>query len=628
MPLKSQPATAASAVGRAQQAARDARFEIGNMPKNPNASYENGVERCVLAASSPRRDRNNNRNHNTVRNMVPSAASPYDQLRQAENANNGLSKSANRTKITLALFFCGVLSIFVPLYFLLHVKFPASIGARRCPNTASTLRKIKQLVGAHMHAGGATVQERAAVVGLSSENLTPEELRGIRIVLDRSSLADVMQTGTTITADDLNRLFECEHGIPYSSAPLEERDKTSQGVTLLQGDMAVPLRGDAADLMKGVVVDLLWMGKPWREGEVKYCFASDTLQGARNAWKLAVDSLKDEVPCLTFNEVNALNSKDCSSLPSIMVTAAHNDGCWSYVGQVSGDNNNLLGSQPLNLGSGCDTLGAAAHQLGHALGLLHAQPPTASIYMQKVKDGKLTEFTQHFSAPWHNSIYDVLSVMHFSSSAFSKDGGVTMVPDDSILAAYMGQRMGFSRGDVANLGALYGCLTTVSPSARSETLPSLVNMFKDMEAPIAIGECICQEEWAAKGVRNCASRDNGWCCNPDKDKGGPWCVTEGVCQGQVWARCRPKDQASQPIAPVTRRRCVCKSSGTRECANQENGFCCNPDNDPNGDWCYTVAQCNGMDYDYCTPRRSWIENNDGNSSSKTNQTDILRLAAG
>ncbi|KAJ1357766.1 Astacin (Peptidase M12A) [Parelaphostrongylus tenuis] len=40
------------------------------------------------------------------------------------------------------------------------------------------------------------------------------------------------------------------------------------------------------------------------------------------------------------------------------------EGCWSHLGRING-------TQALSLGDGCESVGTAAHEIGHALGLCH-----------------------------------------------------------------------------------------------------------------------------------------------------------------------------------------------------------------------------------------------------------------
>lgn len=53
--------------------------------------------------------------------------------------------------------------------------------------------------------------------------------------------------------------------------------------------------------------------------------------------------------------------------------------------------------------------------------------------------------------------YDPRSVMHYHSTAFSKNGKKTIVPIESKYNDVIGQREGISTGDVKRLNNMYDC---------------------------------------------------------------------------------------------------------------------------------------------------------------------------
>lgn len=53
--------------------------------------------------------------------------------------------------------------------------------------------------------------------------------------------------------------------------------------------------------------------------------------------------------------------------------------------------------------------------------------------------------------------YDLWSVMHYHSTAFSKNGQDTIVPRNRRFSKVMGQREGLSKGDAQRINNMYEC---------------------------------------------------------------------------------------------------------------------------------------------------------------------------
>lgn len=330
------------------------------------------------------------------------------------------------------------------------------------------LRKVLEIVLLDVADGGTDVENHTlieqALKILNSSDTGEYQLHTLQQVLD-VGLAGEDKTGELFNTQDVKDFLTCELGDEtYNFTLMEHIDNPS----FVEGDMKTQNQSTLLQMETEMHSGRSSAKMLWTDGVVRYCFAGPghehpATYPAMHSVTHAIHHIEAQVPCVDFVEVGySKETKKCETAPSVVIQSDETDGCWSYVGFA-------LEHQPLNLGTGCESMGVAVHELLHALGLYHEQSrPDRELYLGIKWANIMPNVERNFeivSSAYMLSDYDYLSVMHYGPYAFSTSPGkeTTLTPKDALMTQYLGQRVGMSELDVRHVAEVYGCKEQAHP---------------------------------------------------------------------------------------------------------------------------------------------------------------------
>ncbi|KAI1290222.1 Zinc metalloproteinase nas-7 [Halotydeus destructor] len=222
---------------------------------------------------------------------------------------------------------------------------------------------------------------------------------------------------------------------------------------IVEGDMLVP-KGSGSPYKLGYNAK---SGRLWANGIVPYVI-SDKMNAHQKHHVHLGQQLIQNHTCVRFKPrtteasyVEYINGHGCSSLT----------GRWS-------------GKQPISLGIGCQELWVSAHEMMHALGILHEQSRYdrdnfVTINWNNIMKGCSHEFMNTNSSDMTvPRAFDFKSIMLYEPYACSANGRPTMeskVSGQRVLTAR--EKPDISDGDIFLINHLYNCKVAVSVTTTS-----------------------------------------------------------------------------------------------------------------------------------------------------------------
>mmetsp|Transcript_8459 Transcript_8459/g.19492 ORF Transcript_8459/g.19492 Transcript_8459/m.19492 type:complete len:749 (-) Transcript_8459:76-2322(-) len=357
------------------------------------------------------------------------------------------------------------------------VALTARIGFEE-PECKKILQKVRSLLhfhasqlidqGLHKSRESTLVVVFAALNRLEAGNATVESLEVLQAAMGNLTLKTALQAGKVWTATDQGAFFyNCFPGL----TPFEQLEEHN-----FFGDIETDLY-----LEPTVAIDT---GDPYVElHEFRYCYRLGTNSTAKRAFVAARKHISEQVPCLRFTAVKPNVSADGCVLKPAIEVRDQNSGCWSgYQKDASGRN---TGTIFLNLGRGCEMKGMIVHQLMKILGVRKEltridRDTYLNVRTENLREPWMARFFQKRMAPpaveaYSQDPFDYLSINMFPATAYANSTSPSLEPArDSLLAKFLGQRMGLSQLDVEALGDLYGCPATIQPSSPTRVLAQLL----------------------------------------------------------------------------------------------------------------------------------------------------------
>jgi hypothetical protein len=297
----------------------------------------------------------------------------------------------------------------------------------------------------------------------STEEVVRRQHDAVSAALDDMALAssvddllaknpDAIATGDVLEdIDEKNETVEYFHG----------DSKAGNDCHSVEGDM-VGCGKESLSLLQSAARDgKRWAGNLWSPGDIKFCFEEGVPEVTRKAFHAAVQHIQNMVPCVDFAEILAGSSPEkCESNPSVFVKGS-DAGCWSYVGMST---TNVINLDP----NGCGHLGLAVHELCHAIGMMHEQSRAdrdkhVRILWMNVQADMESQFkidenvNRESPNSQFDSPYDLMSIMHYDSEAFTKVAGQKTIEPLGTTRVVMGNRMGLTESDAEQIAEMYGC---------------------------------------------------------------------------------------------------------------------------------------------------------------------------